>query len=98
MRSISACCDGVLAVQRRGDLAVHMADRLQRAFAQVAALVAIAKLYGFMLAGGGAGRHSGPSHASVREVDIGFHGRIAARIQYLSSNDFYDCRHLLNYS
>src|SRR5581483_9102395 len=60
---------------------------------EVPALVAVAKLDGFMLARRSPGRPRGPSHASIREVHIRFDGRIATRIQNLSSSDFYDCRH-----
>ena len=83
---------GVLAVQRRGDLAVDVADRLQRALAEVARLVAVPQFHRFVLAGGGAGGHGRPSHTAVGEVNIRFHGRIAARIQNLSSDHFYDRR------
>ena len=67
-------------------------DRLQRAFAEVARLVAVAQFHRFMLAGGCAGGHGRASHAAVGEVNIRFHGRVAARIQNLSSNYFYDRR------
>ena len=43
-----------------------------------------------MLAGGGSGGNGGAAHAAVREVDIGFHSGVAARIEDLSSNDFYN--------
>ena len=83
---------GVLSLQCRGDFAVDVADRLQRSFAQIARLVAIAQLYGFLFAGGSAGRHSGPSHASVGQINIRLHRRIPAGIENFTSDDLYDIR------
>ena len=65
-------------------------SRLQRAFAQVARLVAVAQFHRFVLAGGCAGGHGRAAHTAVGEINIRFHSRIAARIQNLSSNYFYD--------
>ena len=69
---------------------VDVLDGLQRALAEVARLVAVAQFDGFVLAGGGAGRHGRAAHAAVGEKDIGFHSRIAAGIENLSCYDFYD--------
>ncbi len=87
-----ALLGGVLAVQRGGDFAVDVFGCVQAAFAQIAGLVAIAEFHGFMLAGGCAGRHCGPAHTAVCEIDIRFHSRIPAGIQNLSSKDTYDRR------
>ena len=75
-----------MPVQRRGDLAVDVLDRLERALAEVARLVAVAQFHRFVLAGGGAGGHGRASHAAVGQIDIRFHRGIAAGIQNLSSN------------
>ena len=80
---------GILAVQRSGDLAIDVAGRLQRAFAEVTRLVAVPQFHRFVLAGGCSGRHSRPSHTSVGEVNVRFDRRVAPRIENLSSNDFY---------
>ncbi len=83
---------GVFAVERGGNLAVNVGRGIQRALAEVTRLVAIPQFHGFMLAGGCARGHGGPSHAAVCEINIRFHGRIPAGIQNLSSDYFYNSR------
>jgi hypothetical protein len=84
--------DGIFAVQGLGNLAVDVGDRLEGAFAEIAAFVAIPQFHGFVLSGGCAGRHCRSSHTSVDQINICFHGRIPARIENLSSNHFYNRR------
>ena len=86
---------GVLAYYGLGDFAVDVAGGLQRAFAEVARLIAVPQFHCFVLAGGRAGRHRGPPHAAVSEMNIRFHRRIPAGIENLSSNYFYDRRQLM---
>jgi hypothetical protein len=84
---------GIFAQQRRGDFAVDVAGGLQRAFAQIARFVAVSQFHSFLFAGGCAGRHSGPSHASISEINIRFHRRIPTGIEDLTSYNLYDIRH-----
>ena len=80
-RSISGLLRGVLTMQALGDLAIHVADGVLRALSQIARLVAVAQFHGFVFSGGGAGGHSRPTHAAIGQVNIRFHGGIAARIE-----------------
>ncbi len=83
---------GVHAFQLGGDHFVDVVDGLQHAFADVAALVAIAQLQRFVLAGGGAAGHGGAAARSAFQNDIGFDGGIAARIQnFAAKNQFNLC-------
>ena len=72
---------GGLADERRGNLAVDVADGLQHALAAVAALVAVAKLQRLACAGGGAGRDGGAAERARLEHDVHFDGWIASRIK-----------------
>ena len=44
----------------------------------------------FVFAGGCAGRNRGSAHAAICQVNVCFHGRIAAAVKDLSCNDFCD--------
>src|SRR5262249_19141262 len=85
---------GVLAAKGFRDFLVDVGHRLLRTLAEIAALVAVAEFYGFVFAGGRAGRHGGPSHASAGEIDVGFDCGIPAGIQNLSSHYFGDRRQI----
>jgi hypothetical protein len=63
------------------------------AFAEVAALVAVAKLSGFVHAGGGAGRDGGAAHGAVGEEDVGFDGGVATGVQNFSTYNFDNVSH-----
>jgi hypothetical protein len=66
--------------------AVDVLDSLLHALAEVAILLAVAKLDGFVFTGGGPARHGGTTEAAVR-VDFRFHRGISARIQDLARAD-----------
>ncbi len=76
------------------DFLVDVGDRLLGALAEVPGLDAVTQLHRFVFARGGAGRNSGAPEAAVGQHYIGFHGRVAARVQNFSANDFYDFRHV----
>ena len=78
----------VLAFNRFGDACVDVFDGLERALAQKALGVAIAKFHGFVFAGGCARGHRCAAHAAVYQIDIGFDGGVASRIENLTSNYF----------
>ncbi|MPM82656.1 hypothetical protein SDC9_129718 [bioreactor metagenome] len=61
------------------------------AFAAKAFFVAVAQLQRFKLAGrSAAGRNTG-CKAAIRKMHLCLHGRVAARVDHLATNDFYDC-------
>ena len=94
--------DGPLVVgfqphQRLGDLLVHVDDRVLRALAHVAVLVAVAQLDGFERSGRCARRHGRAAERPVLEHDLHFHGRIAARVQNLATEYIDDDAHVASY-
>ncbi len=72
-------------------------DGVECALAEIAGLVAVAKFNGFMFTRGGAGWDSSASFAAVGQINVGFDGRIATRVEDLSSEDFYDFHILQSY-
>ena len=66
---------------------VDVADGFQHAFAEVAGFVAVAKFVGFVFAGGSAGRNCAAADGAAFEVDVGFDGGIAARIDNFAAVD-----------
>ena len=89
---MSALVGGVHAGQGLGNFAVHILDRLEHAFAQVALLVAVAQFDGFVLAGGGAAGDGGAAAGSVHQGDFRFDRGIAARIENLARLNFLNLR------
>ena len=85
---------GVEADDGLGDCGVDVLDGLEDALAQVAALVAVTELDGFVLAGGRAGGDYGLACAFVFQNDGGFDRRVSAGIEDFST-DYVDdcCRH-----
>ena len=67
------------------DRGIHMLDRLQHAFADVAGFVAVAQLDRFMFAGRSAGRNRAAADNAAFEAHVGFDGWIAARIENLAA-------------
>ncbi len=67
---------------------------LQHALAEVMALVAVAQLHGFMLAGGSARRHDGAAERTAFQNHIGFHGRISARIKNFARANCNNLSHI----
>src|SRR6185436_19783157 len=72
---------------------VHVLDGLQHALAEVARLVAVAQLDRFARAGGGTGRHRRTAHDTGVEDDVGFDGRVTARVDDFASADVGDTGH-----
>ena len=87
---------GVHSGERIEDLAVDGIDGLEHAFAEVAPLVAVAQLDGFVRAGGGADRHRGAPPRPVLEDDIDLDRGIAAAVQDLAADDVDDGGHELS--
>ena len=72
-------------------------DRVLRALAHVAVLVAVAQLDGFERSGRCARRHGRAAERPVLEHDLHFHGRIAARVQNLATEYIDDDAHVASY-
>ena len=85
---------GRLAEQRFADLAVDVGDRLQHTLAEVAILIAVAQLGGFVRAGRGAGGHDRATAGAGFEFDFAFNGGIAARVENFAGLDVDDGAHL----
>ncbi len=85
--------EGVEAADLRGDSRVDILDGLENAFAEVALLVAVAKLDGLVIAGAGPGGYGGPAQSAVLEDDVDFDGGIAAGIENLARLDVFDNAH-----
>jgi len=84
---------GIHSADRVEDLAVDCLHGFAHALAQIAGLVAIPKLDGFVRAGRGPGRHAGAAARALIEHHVDLDGRIAAAIQNLASNDVDDRSH-----
>ncbi len=78
--------------ERLANLAIDGLDRLAHALAAIA-LAAVAKLMGFMRAGGGAGRHGGAAEGAVSQCHIHFDGRVAAAVDDFPADDGSNCGH-----
>ena len=66
------------------------ATALHHALAEVAVLVAVAQLPGFVFAGAGAARHGGPADGTAGEFDVDFDGGVAAGVENLTAADGFD--------
>ena len=75
------------------DLLVHMADGIQRALAQVAALVAITQLDGLERARGSTGGHCSPAERAVVQHNLDLDGGVAAGIQHFAAEYIDDDAH-----
>ena len=76
------------------DGAIDIGDGLEHALAQITALVAITQFQRFARTGGGAGGCAGAAHDAAFQNHIRLDGRIAARVQNLTSLDINDFCHL----
>ena len=88
------------AFDHGSDAFVDIGHGFQRAFAQVAALVAVTEFEGFIFTGAGAARNGGTAHDATFQGYINLHGRIAARVEDLSCKNFFNnhCfKYLCNY-
>ncbi len=86
----------VHALQRLGDLDVHVLHGLEHALAEITALVAVAQLAGLVDAGGSAGRNGRAADGAVVERDLHFHGRVAAGVENLSGADVHNFKIILH--
>ena len=59
------------------------------------ALVAIAQFYGFVFAGGCAGRHDRAAQCATLKDYIRFHGRIAARVKNFACTNSNNLGHII---
>src|SRR6185295_15037898 len=73
-----------------GNRAVDGCDGFQRACAGIAGLVVVTQFAGFVLACGGSAGNGGAADAAIGEINFGFNGRVAARIQNFDSADSDD--------
>jgi len=75
-----------------GNFIVRVSNGFERALAEIFRFVAVAQFDRFMFAGGGsAGDGSAAKNAGLEE-DVGFNGRISARIENLARVGFADLR------
>ena len=74
------------------DDGVDVLHSLGDALAQIAALVAVAQLQRFELAGGCAGRCAAPGHGAVGEGDLSLNSGVAAGVQDLTALNVYDLK------
>ena len=81
-----ALVGGVDAHQDLGDLLVDVPHRLEHALAPVG-FAPVPQLDGLERAGGRPRRHRGPSPSSAQQLHLYLHGGIAARIEYLPSDN-----------
>jgi len=79
-----------------GDLGIHVLHRLLHALAQIAVLVPVPKLTGFIDAGGSAGGDGGTAHRAVLQIDLHLHGGIATGIQDLTAQYVDDLNDLFH--
>ncbi len=73
-----------------------LSTALSDALAEVAFLVAVAQLDGFVGAGAGAGRDGGTAAGAVVENDLDFHRRIAPAVENLTPMQFGDFHNQAN--
>ena len=85
---------GVEAQQGRLDFLLDVGYGLEHALAQVAALVAITELNGFVFASGRARWNGCAAKASIGQEDICFDRGISARVKDLTRFNFNDFRHI----
>ena len=72
-----------VSVKRRGDFLAYMRGGIANALAEIARLIAIAQLDGFMLTSRRARGHGRLPPAAVGEEYLSFHGRVPAGVQNL---------------
>ncbi len=85
--------DRVLAQQQVTDRTVDVGYGVQHALAQVTTLVAVAQLERLARTRGGAGRCTSTANNAVVQDHVGFHCRVAAGIEHLTSLDIDDLCH-----
>src|SRR6185312_2544268 len=82
------------ALQFGSQHALDVFHRLQHALAHVVRLVSVAQLHGLVLARGCAAGHGRAAHNAAFKNNLGFYGRVSARIQNLARMDSSNLRHV----
>src|SRR2546430_16391332 len=72
------------ALEPRADHLVHVLHRLEHALAAEPLVIAVAQLDRFVLPGGGATRHGGPSGRAARKGNVRLDGRVAPTVEDLA--------------
>ena len=80
-RSMADLVAGVLAEQAGAMVSLTLCDGLEDALAEVALLVAVAQLDGFVGAGAGAAGHGGPADGAVVQDDFDLDRGVAAAVE-----------------
>ena len=84
---------GVEPGERVGDLAVHVADRLEHSLAEVHRRIAVAQLYRLVFARGRARRDDRAPEGAGREGHVDLDRGVAARVEQLTCVDAGDLAH-----
>ena len=84
---------GVAAQQQVTDGAIHMSNRIQHAFAQVAARIAVPQFQCLSRSCGRAGGGTGRTDLPTLEGDFGHNGRVPAGIHHLEGLNVCDVTH-----
>ncbi|MBA7481611.1 hypothetical protein ES707_17085 [subsurface metagenome] len=84
---------GVQSHDFRGDHIVYIFYGLDHAFAEVAGLVPVPQLYGFVLSGGGTGGYRCPAHAAALQLYLDFYRWISTGIEDFSGFDPFNNAH-----
>ena len=79
--------------QRLGDLLVHVGHRVERALAEVAALVAVAQLNGLERARGRAGGNGRTTEGTILQHNFHLDRGVAARVQDFTPEHIDDDAH-----
>src|SRR5699024_5535684 len=85
---------GVHAGQHFVDGGVDVAHGFRNAFAAIAGFVAVAKFKRLKLAGRRAGRRGAAADGAVGKYNLGFYGRVPARVQDLPPGNLFNCRYV----
>ena len=86
---------GLKADEHVGDLVVHMGHGIQRALAQITALVAVAQLHGLESARGSARGNRRAAEGAVFQHNFHFDGGVAARVENLAPVHIDDDAHVV---
>jgi hypothetical protein len=89
-----ALVGGVHAFELGSEDRLDVFDGLQHALAEVVRLVAVAQLYGFVLAGGGAAGNGGAAECAAFQNYVCFYGRVAARIKNFAGANCNNFSHI----
>ena len=82
-----------MSIRRRSDHLVYVVHGLEHAFAQVTRLVAVAKLYGLVLAGGSPAGYNRAAPRPAHQCYFSFYRWISARVQNFARMNHFDFCH-----